>query len=124
MVPRNIGNVGRERSRRLDTQGDTVMCGRFALYSPYPSLAASLRLPLEATEADLVPRYNVAPGTWVSAVRRIDYDGLLVLDAMWWGYNPHWVDAATPEPMMACVENVMTSIEIRDDFGHRRRQVN
>lgn len=51
------------------------MCGRFALYSPYPSLAASLRLPLEASEADLVPRYNVAPGTWISAVRRLDDEG-------------------------------------------------
>src|SRR5690554_4275643 len=104
MVPRNIGNVGRERSRRLDTQGDTVMCGRFALYSPYLSLAASLRLPLEATEADLVPRYNVAPGTWISAVRRLDDEGPLVLDAVWWGYHPYWAGESAPEPINARVE--------------------
>ncbi|WP_027962687.1 hypothetical protein [Halomonas halodenitrificans] len=33
------------------------MCGRFALYSPYPKFSQALRLPLEPEE--LTPRYNV-----------------------------------------------------------------
>ncbi|GED23825.1 SOS response-associated peptidase family protein [Halomonas halmophila] len=48
------------------------MCGRFALYSPYPKLSQALRLPLEPGE--LTPRYNVAPGTWVTAVRHTSDD--------------------------------------------------
>ncbi|TDO09901.1 MULTISPECIES: SOS response-associated peptidase family protein [Halomonas] len=48
------------------------MCGRFALYSDFPTLAASLKLPL--AEGELTPRYNVAPGTWIPAVRRRDED--------------------------------------------------
>ncbi len=43
------------------------MCGRFALYSPYPKLAESLRLPLE--EGKVTPRYNVPPGTFITAVQ-------------------------------------------------------
>lgn len=43
------------------------MCGRFALYSAYPKLSQALRLPLEPGE--LTPRYNVAPGVWITAVR-------------------------------------------------------
>ncbi|MDZ7852277.1 MAG: hypothetical protein U5L98_06410 [Halomonas sp.] len=58
-----------------------IMCGRFALYSDFPSLAASLKLPL--AEGELTPRYNVAPGTWISAVRRNDESGELCLDALW-----------------------------------------
>ncbi|WP_322529210.1 hypothetical protein R5R73_06570 [Salinicola sp. LHM] len=44
------------------------MCGRFALYRDFPSLARFLKLPL--AEVELTPRYNVAPGTWMSAVCR------------------------------------------------------
>lgn len=43
------------------------MCGCFALYSPYPRLAESLRLPLEKPDTELSPRYNVAPGTFITA---------------------------------------------------------
>nr|WP_298250773.1 SOS response-associated peptidase family protein [uncultured Halomonas sp.] len=70
------------------------MCGRFALYSDYPSLARSLRLPL--TEGEISPRFNVAPGTWISAVRRSDDSGQLSLDALWCGYRPHWADDKAP----------------------------
>lgn len=96
------------------------MCGRFALYSPYPSLAASLRLPLEASEADLVPRYNVAPGTWISAVRRLEDEGPPVLDAVWWGYHPHWAGEDAPEPINARVEKVATSRYFRGAFARHR----
>ncbi len=53
------------------------MCGRFALYSPYPKLSESQRLPLEA--AEVTPRYNVPPGTFISAVRRAAGHGRCVV---------------------------------------------
>ncbi len=56
------------------------MCGRCALYSNYPSLASSLKLPLAEGELSLC--YNVAPGTWINAVRRHDDSGQLSLDAV------------------------------------------
>ena len=83
------------------------MCGRFAHYSDFPSLAASLKLPL--AEGELTPRYNVAPGTWISAVRRHDDSGQLSLDSLWWGYRPHWADDKAPQPINATVEKVATS---------------
>ncbi|WP_337587330.1 SOS response-associated peptidase family protein [Bisbaumannia pacifica] len=56
------------------------MCGRFALYSPPPKLSQALRLPLEPGE--LTPRYNVAPGTWITRVRHSSDDEFLVMDEM------------------------------------------
>ncbi|MGM0984369.1 MAG: SOS response-associated peptidase family protein, partial [Pseudomonadota bacterium] len=94
------------------------MCGRFALYSDFPSLAASLKLPL--TEGELTPRYNVAPGTWISAVRRHDDSDQLALDALWWGYRPHWADDKAPQPINATVEKVATSPYFRGAFAHHR----
>ncbi|SFT96531.1 SOS response-associated peptidase [Halomonas saccharevitans] len=63
------------------------MCDRFALYSPYLKLSQALRLPLEPRE--LTPRYNVAPGTWITAVCHPSDDAPLVMDEVWWSYRPH-----------------------------------
>lgn len=62
------------------------MCGRVALFSLYPKLSRALRLPLEPRE--LTPRYNVAPSTWITAVRHPSDDVPLVMDEVWWGYRP------------------------------------
>jgi len=94
------------------------MCGRFALYSDFPGLARSLKLPL--AESELTPRYNVAPGTWISAVRRHEVGGQLSLDALWWGYRPHWADDKAPQPINATVEKVATSPYFRGAFVHHR----
>ncbi|MGM0985320.1 MAG: SOS response-associated peptidase family protein, partial [Pseudomonadota bacterium] len=96
------------------------MCGRFALYSAYPSLAESLRLPLEAPNAELAPRYNVAPGTWITAVRRPGADSQLTLDELWWGYRPHWADDKAPQPINATVEKVATSNYFKGAFARHR----
>jgi putative SOS response-associated peptidase YedK len=61
------------------------MCGRFALYSDYPKLSESLHLPLEPGE--LTPRYNVAPGTWITVVRHPYDEAPMVMDEVWWGYR-------------------------------------
>ncbi|MGM0988517.1 MAG: SOS response-associated peptidase [Pseudomonadota bacterium] len=94
------------------------MCGRFALYSDYPRLAAALKLPL--AEHPLAPRYNVAPGTWINAVRRADADSQLTLDELWWGYRPHWADDNAPQPINATVEKVATSNYFKGAFAHHR----
>lgn len=95
------------------------MCGRFALYSPYSKLAQALRLPL-AEPGELTPRYNVAPGTWITAVRHPGDAAPLVMDEVWWGYRPHWAKETAPEPINATVEKVATSNYFRGAFAHHR----
>jgi putative SOS response-associated peptidase YedK len=96
------------------------MCGRFALFSDFPKLSASLKLPLAEHEQPLTPRYNVAPGTWIPAVRRRDDDSPLVLDEVWWGYKPHWANEDAPEPINATAEKVATSNYFKGAFAHHR----
>ncbi|MEQ6887829.1 SOS response-associated peptidase [Halomonas sp. CS7] len=95
------------------------MCGRFALYSPYPRLSEALRLPLEEA-GELTPRYNVAPGTWITVVRHPNDDAPLVMNEAWWGYRPHWAREKAPEPINATVEKVATSNYFRGAFAHHR----
>ncbi|MGM0703895.1 MAG: SOS response-associated peptidase [Pseudomonadota bacterium] len=96
------------------------MCGRFSLYSDFPRLAQSLRLPLDQTGLDLEPRYNVAPGTWIAAVRHPDEESPLVMDRVWWGYHPHWATGQAPEPINAKSEGVATSRYFRGAFARHR----
>ncbi|WP_016855850.1 SOS response-associated peptidase [Halomonas smyrnensis] len=94
------------------------MCGRFALFSPYPKLAEALRLP--PARHDLIPRYNVTPGTWITAVRQLEEDDAPVMDELWWGYKPHWAGDKAPQPINATVEKVATSHYFRGAFAHHR----
>nr|WP_281504339.1 SOS response-associated peptidase family protein [Chromohalobacter japonicus] len=87
-----------------------------ALYSSYLKISRALRLPLESGE--LKPRYNVAPGTWITAVRHPSDDAPLVMDEVWWGYRPHWAKEKAPEPINATVEKVATSNYSRGAFAH------
>ncbi|WP_416221241.1 SOS response-associated peptidase family protein [Salinicola sp. LHM] len=44
------------------------------------------------------PRYNVAPGTWISSIRReADYPQL-TFDSVWWGYKPKWAGERALQP--------------------------
>ncbi|WP_245888693.1 SOS response-associated peptidase [Halomonas denitrificans] len=95
------------------------MCGRFALYSATPRLSRALRLPLEAA-GEVAPRYNVAPGTWITVVRHPSDDAPLSMDEAWWGYRPHWAREGAPEPINATVEKVATSNYFRGAFAHHR----
>ncbi|MDI5893061.1 SOS response-associated peptidase [Halomonas rhizosphaerae] len=95
------------------------MCGRFSLYSSYSTLSQGLKLPLEVA-VKLTPRYNVAPGTWITAVRHPTDNEPLVMDEVWWGYRPHWAKEKAPEPINATVEKVATSNYFRGAFAHHR----
>jgi len=96
------------------------MCGRFALYSPYPKLARCIGVPLTRVEQELPARYNVAPGTWIIGVRRPAADEPAVMDALRWGFKPHWAGESAPEPINATVEKVAMSRYFKGAFSHHR----
>lgn len=97
------------------------MCGRYACYTPFAQLAALMRLPvtprLPAQEPP--PRYNAAPGTWITSLAT-DGDSVPSFTSMWWGYRPHWAQAGAPEPINATVEKVATSRYFRGAFARHR----
>lgn len=94
------------------------MCGRFALLSDPSRVARRLGLP--EPEAGWQPRYNVAPGTWITGVRRPAPDAESRFDELWWGYRPHWAGQDGPEPINARAERLDTSRYFRGAF-HKHR---
>lgn len=94
------------------------MCGRFALFSDPPSIASSLKLSLP--DDAWQPRYNVAPGTWITGVRRRDVESPPVFDNLWWGFRPHWAGGEAPKPINARAESLSSSKYFRGAFHHHR----
>lgn len=94
------------------------MCGRFAFYSSSLSVARRLRLPAPAET--LAPRYNITPGTWVTAARRAVPNKEPGLDALWWGYRPKWAGSQAPQPINATIEKVATSGFFKAAFARHR----
>lgn len=97
------------------------MCGRFALYSRPP--AVSERLGLPEPEQTWQPRYNVSPGTWITAAFQPESAGELQLGQLWWGYKPKWAKDQAPEPINATVEKVATSGYFKSAFSRHRSLV-
>lgn len=83
------------------------MCVRFALYSVYPKFAHRIG-ELRADDPPL-PRYNVAPGTWISAILRRSDDQQLALDDVWWAISRNGRGEKAPQPINARIETVTTS---------------
>ncbi|MDL0433817.1 SOS response-associated peptidase [Marinobacter sp. TBZ242] len=96
------------------------MCGRFALYSSYPRLSQALRLSLSQPDLELVPRYNVAPGTWITGVWHQGPDTGPAFGQLWWGYRPAWAKEGAPQPINAKVETVATSRFFQAAFRRHR----
>lgn len=94
------------------------MCGRFALYSAYPKFAH--RVGELRVDDPPSPRYNVAPGTWISAMLRRSDDPQLAFDDVWWGYKPKWAGEKAPAPINATVEKVATSRYYQAAFQRHR----
>lgn len=96
------------------------MCGRFALFSDPPRVARRLGLaePSEAWQ----PRYNVAPGTWITGIRRREPESPAEFDALWWGYRPRWAGQSGPSPINARAERLDVSRYFRGAF-HRHRSL-
>ena len=95
------------------------MCGRFALFSDPTSIAHALRI-APSDNNRWQPRYNIAPGTWIPAVRRREDASPLVLDEIWWSYKPHWANEDAPEPINATAEKVATSNYFKGAFARHR----
>jgi putative SOS response-associated peptidase YedK len=94
------------------------MCGRFALAHTPAELTRVFDL---AACVDLVPRYNIAPGTDIPVVRRSP-DGTRVLHRLRWGLVPHWSkDPAIGARLLnARAESVQDKPAFRGAFQHRR----
>lgn len=94
------------------------MCGRFALYSAYPKFAT--KAGVVAVEEAPVPRFNVPPGTWITAIRQLSNDDAPHLEALWWGYKPKWAKGKATQPINARVETVATSGYFKSAFQKHR----
>ncbi|MCH4563332.1 SOS response-associated peptidase [Halomonas sp. EGI 63088] len=94
------------------------MCGRFALFTDPPPV--TIRLGLPDPETGWAPRYNVAPGTWITGVRRTVFDAEPTIGDLWWGYRPAWAGSKAPQPINAKVETVATSRYFQAAFKRHR----
>jgi putative SOS response-associated peptidase YedK len=94
------------------------MCGRFSLTSTPEQLAE--RFGLEAAP-QCAPRYNVAPGQDVLAIRARE-GGARSADPLRWGLVPSWADAdAASAPLInARAETAANRPAFRDAFHSRR----
>ena len=64
------------------------MCGRYVLFGPASRLQEYFDL---GDCPDFAPRYNIAPGTDIAAIR-LSPDGKRVLHFLRWGLVPHWAE--------------------------------
>lgn len=94
------------------------MCGRFALYSPYPKLARKVGAAI--IERDPVPRYNIPPGTWITSVRQPNPDDTPVLEELWWGYQPGWIKGNSRQVINARSEKIVSSGFYSSSLSKRR----
>jgi putative SOS response-associated peptidase YedK len=94
------------------------MCGRFALKAPVAELAARFSLD-EAV--DLAPRYNIAPGTDIPAIRHSP-DGKRVMHLLRWGLVPHWAKDPSMGAKLSNArgETIAEKPSFRDAFKRRR----
>lgn len=93
------------------------MCGRFDRHTPLAWVAEDyfgFTRPIESQTA----RYNIAPGTAISAVRRSGDD--IDFNSMRWGFRPSWAGDDAPRPINARAEKVATSRFFSHAFLHKR----
>ena len=96
-------------------QKESVMCGRFALYS---SLARISKQFAAIGELDLKPRFNIAPAQTIPVIRA-DEAGNRSITLARWGLIPYWVKDTDefPQPINAKAETA----SIRPMFRHAYR---
>jgi putative SOS response-associated peptidase YedK len=94
------------------------MCGRFSLTSTPEQLAERFGL---ASAPECAPRYNVAPGQDVLAIRSFE-NGARRAEPLRWGLIPFWADpAAASAPLInARAETAAHKPAFRDAFRGRR----
>lgn len=96
-----------------------IMCGRFSLTLPADAVA---RLFGVDEQPVLVPRFNIAPGQEILAVRRTEDGAAREFASLHWGFVPGWArdPASMHRPINARAETVMGKPMFREAFQHRR----
>ncbi|WP_447887231.1 SOS response-associated peptidase family protein [Serratia fonticola] len=98
------------------------MCGRFAQFQTTAQYLEQLGSDLEFVGGfDTAPlaRYNIGPGTRVLMLNQ--RHGTLHLDAVRWGYQPHWAkEAHRPAMINARVETAASSRMFKPLWEHGR----
>ena len=95
------------------------MCGRVVAASPREVLAARLGAG-EVVGNELLPRWNVAPGSQVYAVAGTRTGRRM--GPIWWGLVPSWASdpSAGPRPVNARVESLLERPTFEGALAHRR----
>ena len=95
------------------------MCGRFAFYSPSEATAALFGVD---TAIAVEPRYNIAPGQNIAAIRKAGNSGQRELAMLRWGLVPSWAkDPAIGNRMInARAETVAEKPSFRAAYRQRR----
>lgn len=98
------------------------MCGRFAFYSPHEAVVRLFGLPQDTPGIE--PRYNIAPTTWIPAVRE-DAAATRRLAMLYWGLVPAWAkDRSVGARMInARAETLREKPAFRQAFRKRRALV-
>lgn len=94
------------------------MCGRFALFTPLEQLATMVGATVPERVAQ--PRYNIAPGTWISVVKQLSENEPPIIDDMWWGYRPAWAAGTGSQPINSRVETVASNGYFKSAFAKHR----
>lgn len=72
---------------------------------------------------DLVPRYNVPPGSRVAALHRLDDDGEPRVEELFWNYQPAWAASKGRAYPNARIEKVSSSAFYKDAWQNARRVI-
>lgn len=93
------------------------MCGRFACAVPKSVIQNYYHV---SVGADYHPHYNIAPGQFISVLRKAE--GELLLQSMQWGFIPHWMalTKAKQKPINARIESANTSPMFRSAYLFKR----
>lgn len=96
------------------------MCGRFTLRTPLHQLGQQFLF--APPDADVPPRYNIAPTQQVAALRVTESDPARQLVWLQWGFLPPWSGRrATAKPLInARGETVADKPSFRQAFARRR----
>ncbi len=94
------------------------MCGRYSMTASHQDIE---RLFAVAAPGPLPPRYNIAPGQKVPAVRSSS-QGHLELVSLFWGLIPHWAQDTkiASRTVMARAETVADKPAFTEAFRQRR----
>ena len=93
------------------------MCGRFTLFLDKEQL--QLTFPIDHVNAEVKPRYNIAPSTPVATVAQ--REGKNELDVMEWGFFPGWAKEKGMTPMInARAEGIAAKAMFKRSFQTSR----